>query len=123
MYFSYSILVTSLIPTIATNGKYDSYKKMLNNASLVSGLKSNNSYDKVAQDAQIWNISSKVFSGISIACGIWFIYELYRYFDAANSVLPVNSKITFDYKEAPPLIIETNEEKTETEQTQTENQN
>lgn len=126
MYFSYSILVTSLIPTIAANGKFNSYKKMLNNASLVSGLQSSNSYNKVAQDAQIWNISSKVFSGISIACGIWFIYELYRYFDAANSVLPVNSKMTFDYKEAPPLIIETNTENTETtetEQPQTENQN
>ena len=103
MYLSYSILVTSLIPTIAANGKNDDYSKLISDKSLVSNLIANNNYDKVEKEYKLWNISSKVFSGISIACGIWFAYELYRYFSAANSVLPVNSKISFDYKEAPPV--------------------
>ena len=104
MYLSYSILVTSLIPTIITNGKYDEYSKLLSNKNYVSSLIAGNNYNKVAREYDIWNISSKAFSGISIACGIWFIFELYRYFNAANSVLPLTSKITFDYQEAAPLV-------------------
>ena len=104
MYLSYSILVTSLIPTIITNGKYDEYSKLLSNNNYVSSLIAGNNYNKVAREYDIWNISSKAFSGISIACGIWFIFELYRYFSAANSVLPLTSKITFDYQEAAPLV-------------------
>ena len=103
MYLSYSILVTSLIPTIASNGKNDNYQNLLKNSSIVTVLKTKGNYDKVAKEAKMWSATSLVFSGVSIACGIWFIYELYRYFDAANSVLPVSSKITFGYKEAPPL--------------------
>ena len=104
MYLSYSILVTSLIPTIITNGKYDEYSKLLSNNNYVSSLIAGNNYNKVAREYDIWNISSKAFSGISIACGIWFIFELYRYFSAANSVLPLTSKISFDYQEAAPLV-------------------
>ena len=100
MYLSYSILVTSLIPTIAANGKFDDYKTLLSGDNAAK-LSSSGNYNKVYKDYQLWNISSKVFSGISIACGIWFAYELYRYFNAANSVLPVDTKVRFDYEEPP----------------------
>ena len=110
MYLSYSILVTSLVPTIATTGRLKSYTSLFNDAKKRSTLEASDNYVTFLKQAQIWNISSLVCKGISIACGAWFIFELYRYFHAANSVLPATTKISFDYKEPEPAeIIEPNE--------------
>ena len=110
MYLSYSILVTSLVPTIATTGRLKSYTSLFNDATKRSSLEQSENYTTFLEQARIWNISSLVCKGISIACGAWFIFELYRYFHAANSVLPATTKISFDYKEPEPAdIIEPNE--------------
>ena len=109
MYLSYSILVTSLVPTIATTGRLKSYTSLFNDATKRSALEQSENYTTFLEQARIWNISSLVCKGISIACGAWFIFELYRYFHAANSVLPATTKISFDYKEPEPAeIIEQN---------------
>lgn len=99
MYTSYSVLVTSLIPAFITRGMsanyisaYDSYKT---------------DSAKIKKVNQVI-LTSNICTGISIGCGIWFVYELYRYFTAANSVLPVEPKYTLGYIE--PVI---NHEETE----------
>ena len=105
MYLSYSILVTSLGPTIATTGRLKSYTTLFEGY-LKNGISQNPEDTKMLEDilneSQIWSITSKVFTGISIACGVWFVFELYRYFHAANSVLPASTKINFDYTEPEP---------------------
>ena len=105
MYLSYSILVTSLVPTIATTGRLKSYTTLFEGY-LKNGISQNPEDTKMLEDilneSQIWSITSKVFTGISIACGVWFVFELYRYFHAANSVLPASTKISFDYTEPEP---------------------
>ena len=99
MYLSYSVLVTSLVPTIVTQGRLAGYVKLLNNPSSVSNLQSLGKYDDVYKEAQVWNTSAIIFTGVSVAAGVWFVYELYRYFSAANSVLPAKTTIDFDYQE------------------------
>ena len=105
MYLSYSILVTSLVPTIATTGRLKNYTTLFEGY-LKNGISQNPEDTKMLEDilneSQIWSITSKVFTGISIACGVWFVFELYRYFHAANSVLPASTKINFDYTEPEP---------------------
>ena len=105
MYLSYSILVTSLVPTIATTGRLKSYTTLFEGY-LKNGISQNPEDTKMLEDilneSQIWSITSKVCTGISIACGVWFVFELYRYFHAANSVLPASTKISFDYTEPEP---------------------
>ncbi len=105
MYLSYSILVTSLVPTIVTTGRLKSYTTLFENQTQRDLLQSQDNYLDFLKDAQIWSVTSKVFTGISVACGVWFVFELYRYFNAANSVLPVSTKISFDYTEPPPVEI------------------
>ena len=100
MYFSYSILVTSLVPTIITKGTVKSYKAIL--ADTEKQKKIDNLEEKI-KTANNWVLSSNISSAISIACGVWFVFELYRYFTAANSVLPQSTKISFDYVPAEPL--------------------
>lgn len=100
MYLSYSILVTSLVPTIITRGTVKSYKAIL--ADPEKQKKIDNLEEKI-DTANKWVLSSNISSAVSIACGVWFIFELYRYFTAANSVLPTNTKMSFDYVPAEPL--------------------
>ena len=100
MYLSYSILVTSLVPTIITKGTVKSYKAIL--ADTEKQKKIDNLEEKI-KTANNWVLSSNISSAISIACGVWFVFELYRYFTAANSVLPQSTKISFDYVPAEPL--------------------
>lgn len=100
MYLSYSILVTSLVPTIITKGTVKSYKAIL--ADTEKQKKIDNLDEKI-KTANNWVLSSNISSAISIACGVWFVFELYRYFTAANSVLPQSTKISFDYVPAEPL--------------------
>ena len=101
MYLSYSILVTSLIPTIVTKGIVKNYKTVLTGMSAVQTV---NDYDESVKRANAWVTSANIFTGVSIACGVWFAVELFLYFRAADSVLPVSTKMTFDYipPEDPP---------------------
>ena len=101
MYLSYSVLVTSLVPTIATKGRLKSYVDLFNDSERIKLLKNQGILDKTYNDAKIWNTSAIVCTGISIAAGAWFVFELCRYFNAANSVLPANTKIDFTYEEPP----------------------
>ncbi len=101
MYLSYSVLVTSLMPTLISKGIVESYKPMLADTNRQKDIE--NLDDKI-QTANGWVLASNIFTGVSIACGIWFIFELYRYFSAANSVLPASTKISFDYLPAAEVI-------------------
>ncbi len=96
MYFSYSMLVTSVIPLMVTKGQYQSYS---NSSSL--------SEDKINS----WYTASIVSTGITIGCGVWFVYELVRYLIAADSVLPEKAHITDDFT----MPSENSEENGETE--------
>ena len=80
MYGSYSLLILSLIPTFITTGELQNTAKLYTN-----GLET---YEK-AQQIQTLN---NIFCGISIGCGVLFVFEIVRYFIAANSVLPQKAK-------------------------------
>lgn len=84
MYTSYSILVTSLIPTFYIQGQVNSYQT----AYAAGYLKS----QQDLETANNWLIASNVSTGVTIGCGVWFVYELIRYLYAANSVLPSEAK-------------------------------
>ena len=101
MYLSYSILVTSLIPSLICKGIVESYKPMLADTNRQKDIVN---LDEKIQTANGWVLASNIFTGVSIACGVWFVIELYRYFSAANSVLPASTKISFDYLPAPEVI-------------------
>lgn len=101
MYLSYSILVTSLMPTIITKGIVESYKPMLADKEKQKGL---DNLDEKLKTANGYVLASNICTGISIACGVWFVFELYRYFSAANSVLPATTKIDFNYEPAKEVM-------------------
>ena len=84
MYTSYSILITSLLPTFYLNGQSQIY----NQANALGYLKTS----QQISEANAWILASNISTGVSVACGIWFIYELVRYLYAANSVLPKEVK-------------------------------
>ena len=81
MYSSYSALIVSLIPTFYCYGNYFS-----------SASAYNKRYDFSYDEALKWQTAYNVTSGISIACGVFFTYELTRYLIAANTVLPAEAK-------------------------------
>lgn len=112
MYLSYSVLVTSLVPTIATKGRLKSFVDLFNDTERIKLLNEEGELDKRFKEAKIWNTAAIACTGVSIAAGAWFVFELYRYFNAANSVLPANTKIDFNYEEP--------QEKAEPESTNTE---
>ena len=89
MYTAYSGLIVSLIPYFVTKGQYQNHLAAREN-------------DK----AFIWNISNKVAAGISIGCGIWFVYEMVRYFMAADSVIPQKAEVIGRY--VPPVVEDKN---------------
>lgn len=80
MYGSYSMLIISLIPTFILTGELQNTVKLYNDSLM--------SYDEAIKIQNMANI----FSGISIGCGVFFVFELVRYFFAANSVLPKKAK-------------------------------
>ena len=55
-------------------------------------------YSISLSDAQNWQTASNVCIGISCACGAWFVYELVRYLQSANTVLPAKAKPLSDRK-------------------------
>lgn len=84
MYTSYSVLVSSLIPAFFCQGQANSYIAAGNAGFLKT--------EKDIQTANGWITASNVATGVSVGCGIWFVYELIRYLYAANKVLPVEAK-------------------------------
>lgn len=104
MYFSYSMLITSLIPMFYIKGQYNSYE---------------NAYALGTADiskVKGWNAASIVSTSVTIGCGAWFIYELVRYMISADSVLPKEAYITED------MVLPLPEEETESDTDIIENQ-
>lgn len=96
-YTSYSMLIVSLIPTFYTYGNLLNQVTLYNNEQV--------SY----REAYSWQFASNICQGISIACGVFMVYELVRYFLAANSVLPQKAKIADYDRETyyrPPLDLD-----------------
>ncbi len=81
MYGSYSVLIVSLLPTFYCYGNSYASAMAYNNDKRVS-------YD----EAMRWQTASNITMGISGACGALFVYELIRYLNAANTVLPAQAK-------------------------------
>ena len=72
MYNSYSILIISLIPNFVAKGQY----------------KARQNYE----EANGWKVVSTATTVVAASCGAWFVYNLIRYFIAADSVIPVEPK-------------------------------
>lgn len=104
MYASYSSLILSLVPTFYCYGT--SYSK---------AMAYNDGYDVSRAEAQNWQYASWATTGVSISCGIFFVYELVRYLKAASTVLPANAK-PVGKKELKRIEKEKTEITTESEQ-------
>lgn len=85
MYGAYSALIVSLMPAFYTYGNYFNMANLYNDSF---------STEENYQTAKKWEKAYNVSSRISIACGVFFVYELVRYFIAADSVLPRQVKVT-----------------------------
>ena len=97
MYFSYSLLMVSLIPTFITYGNYYNEARLFNNGF-------GNYF--VAKD---WETGYFVSVGISIGCGVLFAYELVRYLIAANQVIPKKARYTYNFElEKESLLLKDN---------------
>ena len=85
MYRSYSALIVSLMPQFFFRGNYES---------AVNAYNSNKYTDENQAISKIntYRACDLISSGISIGCAAWFLVELVRYLNAANSVLPVEAK-------------------------------
>lgn len=94
MYASYSLLMVSLIPTFYTYGTFLNKVKLYNDYDMIS-------YEKASK----WQQASRICTGVSIACGVFWGFELVRYFMAANSVLPQKAA----YGDVDIIIQEKNE--------------
>lgn len=81
MYRAYSILIVSLIPTFVCYG---------NNASTAFAYNNARGVDR--NTAQNWLLATNITTGISVACGVFFVYELVRYLISADTVLPVQAR-------------------------------
>jgi len=80
MYASYSMLMVSLIPTFYTTGNFENQMKLYKDGNL--------DYSEIKKMQEMGNI----FAYVSIGCGAFFAFELFRYLMAANSVLPQKVK-------------------------------
>ena len=83
MYWSYSLLTISLMPTLFTYGNLNSTINRYNNGK--------ESFSTVKN----WQTGFYVSAGISIGCGIFFVYELVRYLMAANQVVPNKARFAY----------------------------
>lgn len=79
LYTSYSVLITSLLATFYTYGNF-----YAENAAYAKG------YTDIAT-VKGWQTASQTCVGVSVGCASWFIYELVRYFIAADKVLPARA--------------------------------
>ena len=80
MYGAYSAFMLSLIPAFYTDGQFKN-KSQLYNKGQIDFSEANN-----------YQIAMNVSKIISIACGVFWGYELVRYLMAANSVLPQKAR-------------------------------
>ena len=71
-YNAYSSLIISLIPHFVAKGQYKAREG--------------------TESAQVWKLASTATSAVAIGCGAWFVYNLVRYFIAADSVIPVQPR-------------------------------
>ena len=83
MYWSYSLLTISLMPTLFTYGNLNSTINRYNNGK--------ESFSTVKN----WQTGFYVSAGISIGCGIFFVYELVSYLIAANQVVPNKARFAY----------------------------
>lgn len=88
MYGSYSLLIVSLIPTFISLGDFQNVVELYQTGKM--------SY----VDAKKVQDRTNICSAISIGCGVFFVFELIRYFYAANSVLPQKVKNVPETKQA-----------------------
>lgn len=117
MYFSYSLLITSLIPSFYCYGKYQNLAMRWN--SLYEDLPQEDFYE-----AQRLQKTTYLCMGISVGCGVLFITEMIRYFTAANSVLPQKAKHADMVEPIIPSVTQNMEtENTDIENTNTETTN
>lgn len=89
MYASYSLLIVSLIPTLYCYGTYENMAKRWNSLAPTGALTADD-YEQALKMQK----TTRIFTGVSIGCGAFFAFEVFRYFDAANSVLPKKVKKT-----------------------------
>ena len=73
------MLITSLLATFYTYGNF-----YAQNAAYAKG------YIDIG-NVKGWQTASQACVGVSVGCGAWFIYELVRYFIAADKVLPARA--------------------------------
>lgn len=83
MYTSYSVFLISLLGSIFIQG---------NQTSVSQALYINPDNMKLQNDLDVWNKAYLGAFGVTICSGGWFIFELTRYFLAADTVLPVKAK-------------------------------
>ena len=81
MYASYSALIVSLVPAFYCYGNHVSSAKAYNDGAGMS-----------YETARKWETASNICVGISAGCGALFLFELFRYLKAANSVIPTKAK-------------------------------
>lgn len=111
MYGTYSGLVVSLIPYFVTLGNSEEYTKLANR----TGLKSD-------RDAAFgWTVANWISGGLSIAAGVFFVYELLRYFYAADSVIPVKPKIVQPFEIIPVSVVSEDTENENNSELKSEN--
>ncbi len=79
MYGAYTLFMVSMIPTFYTYGNFNNYSKLYKEGFVEYSEASN------------WQLATNVTRIISVACGVFWGYELVRYLIAANSVLPQNA--------------------------------
>ena len=87
LYTSYSVFITSLVATFYTYGTF-----------YTEGIAYSKGYTDIER-AKRWQTASQVCTGISIGCGAWCIYELVRYFIAADKVLPSRARTVKDARD------------------------
>ena len=95
MYTGYSALIVSLIPTFYVYGNYNSISSAYNSSAYTID------YNKAVG----WQTANYITTGISIGCGVFFVYELVRYLMAANTVLPSEAKL-LTQKEEEKILFE-----------------
>lgn len=82
MYISYSALIVSLMPTFYCYGN-----------SYAASRGYNYDYGVSREEAINWQNASNICTGISIGIGAWWVYELIRYLQSANTVLPAKARV------------------------------
>ncbi|MCF0241061.1 MAG: hypothetical protein HUK25_00390 [Treponema sp.] len=84
MYVSYSAFLVSVLATMFTAGNFSNYS--------TAYTQYPNAQRTLYDETKAWKDAANISIGITIGTGVFFGYELVRYFIAADSVLPVKAK-------------------------------